>query len=105
MRPRPSNAFRLAARRLDRARGTAVLTLALPGPGRVVLSGGGVKRVSRAVPRAGEVNLPVAPRRALANRLRRRHRARVHLKLAFTPRGGLPSRRTLALTLLVRSGR
>jgi hypothetical protein len=101
----PSNSFRFGRRRLDRARGTAHLSVVVPGAGTLLLSGPGLKRVEQTVAAAATVSLPVVPRRATARRLAKRHRLELRCWVTFTPSGGSPSTRRLSLDLLRRSRR
>ena len=84
----PSNRFTIGRLSLNRRKGTASLLVTVPGPGKLVLFGKGVKRASRRAKRAGKVRLPVRPRGAVLHRLARRRKARLTLKVAFTPDGG-----------------
>jgi hypothetical protein len=94
----PSNRFTLR-RRIDRRHGTATLVVALPSPGTLTLTGNGLRGVRRHAAKAGRVALPLRPKRALALRLARRHRARIHVTVAFKPDGGAARRRVVNLTL------
>ena len=68
-------------------RGTAILAV-VPGPGRLVLSGGQVHKAGKRTSQAGKVTLPIRARGGSLGRLRRRGRARLALAIAFTPDGG-----------------
>jgi hypothetical protein len=94
----PSNRFTLR-RRIDRRDGTAALIVAVPSSGTLTVTGKGLRAVRRHTAKAGRVALALRPGRALAMRLARRHRARVHLTVAFKPDGGTARRRGVALTL------
>jgi hypothetical protein len=93
-----SNRFTLR-RRIDRRHGTGTLIVTVPGPGTLTLTGTGLRTVRRHAAKAGHVALPVRPKRALTLRLARRHRARVHLTVAFKPDGGTARRSRVSLTL------
>jgi len=94
----PSNRFTLR-RRIDRRHGTATLIVAVPSPGTLTLTGKGLRTVRRQAAKAGRVALPVRPKRAVALRLARRHRARIQVTVAFKPDGGAVRRHGVRLTL------
>jgi tripartite motif-containing protein 71 len=75
----------------DRRRGTARLAMRIPGPGRLVLEGGQIKRVNARPETAGMARLPIRPRRGLRRTLNREVKARVLLSVAFTPTHGGPN--------------
>jgi hypothetical protein len=84
----PSGAFTLGKLRRNPKKGTATLIVDVSSSGRVVLFGRGVKRAARGVDAAGKVKLPVGAVGKSAERLKARGRARVRLRIAFTPDGG-----------------
>jgi len=94
----PSNRFTVR-RRIDRRHGTATLIVAVPGPGTLTLTGEGLRTVRRHAAKAGQVALPVRPKRALALRLARRHHVGIHVTVAFKPDGGTTRRSGVRLTL------
>jgi hypothetical protein len=96
---KPSNVFALARPKLDRRRGTATLTVTLPGSGSLVLGGSGVRRQTRRVRQAGKVNLPISPRRKTARKLKSTGSAKVRVKVTYTPTGGDPSTRLVQVLL------
>jgi hypothetical protein len=69
----------------NKRRGTARLRVKVGGPGKVILSGRQVRKVSRTAAQAGKLWLPVKPRHGLARRLRRKHRALAKLELRLVP--------------------
>jgi hypothetical protein len=105
--------FKIGRARLNRRRGTARLAVTVGGPGSLRLSGKGVRKdrvaseagASAAVPRkvqAGTVKLLVRAKRATQNRLRRRGRARVKVKVAYRPLGGERAGQARTLKLVER---
>jgi hypothetical protein len=95
----PSNAFVFGTLRAHRARGTATLTVRVPGAGRLVLAGKGLKHVTRSPAAAGDVKLPIAATGAARKRLERRGSARVRAKVTFQPTGGTARSRTRRIAL------
>lgn len=97
----PASPPRLGAPKLklDHKAGTATLTLAVPGPGEVVLSGAGLRRLHKPARAAGPVTLAVRPTAKTAARLRRTGKAKLDARLTFTPSAGAPSSRVVTLTL------
>lgn len=97
----PSNRVRLGRANLDRGRGTATLSVTLPGPGRLVASG--PKLVTRRLrsDHAGAVAVVLRPKRGARAKLRAKGRLAVTVRLAFTPREGEPGvkRRHLILRM------
>lgn len=97
-----SNAFGFRRLRRIARTGRAILVVKVAGPGRVVLFGRGVRRALRGAKRAGNVRIPVLPRRKVLRRLNRRHRAKVGLRVIFAPRGGPAARKSRAVVLVKR---
>ncbi|HEU5106532.1 MAG TPA: glycosyl hydrolase [Solirubrobacterales bacterium] len=93
----PDNSFRIAGVRLDRRRGTARLTVAVPGPGLVALDGAVPQQRQADV--AGKVVLRVLPKRKARRLLERQGSARMRLIVTFIPSGGSPNSRGFSLRL------
>jgi hypothetical protein len=96
---RPDGVFRIGRPKLNRRRGTARLPVRVPGPGTLTLQGRriikqrayGAARASSSHSRrvaAGTVKLLVEMKRDARKRLNRRGRARVGVKVTYTPTGG-----------------
>lgn len=114
-RPRePSNAFSITAVAASPSKGTAALTVDLPGPGTIALLATArvrtagrtaalrtikVAALAREVAAGGAVRLAIRPSRAARRVLTRTRRLRIVVKLTYTPRGGTPSTRTRSVTL------
>jgi glycine rich protein len=96
----PSNRFRFGRLTRDRRRGTASLAVVLPGPGALAISGHGLLAGHRSAARAGTVRLALRPNAKTRRLLRRVGRARVVVRVGFTPSGGERRTMTRALTLL-----
>ncbi len=84
----PSNRFAIGRLSLHRRKGTGTFVVTVPGPGKLVLSGKGVKKSSRRVKGAGAVKLPIRARGKALERLEKRGKVRVALAISFTPDGG-----------------
>jgi hypothetical protein len=95
----PSNAFSFGALSRNRAKGTARLRVRVPGAGRLVLTGSGLRRAAARPRGAGTVTLAVRAKGKSLRALRRRGRARVRLRVTFTPDGGTARSRTKTVTL------
>ncbi len=106
----PSNDFSLGKLKLNKRKGTATLTVDVPGPGKLTLRGKGIRpqrpltRISssartRAVDSAGSVKLTIRARGKAKRKLRRTGRATVKARVAFTPTGGSAARRSIAVKL------
>jgi hypothetical protein len=85
------SSFALSKRaKLNRKTGTALLTVAVGGPGQLTLTGKKAKRQSKAAAAAGKVKLLIKAKGKAAKALRNRGRAKVKFTVAYTPTGGLP---------------
>jgi hypothetical protein len=71
----------------NRRRGTAKLTVRLPGPGKVTLRGKALRRDRAERSGAGRVKLLVKPKGRLRHRLRRTGSAKVRVRVSFVPTG------------------
>lgn len=85
--------------KLDKARGNGTLTVTLGASGELVLNGKKVKKQTRSPKRAGKVKLPVVAKGKALAQLRETGKARVKLKLAYTPTGGAKSTLTKSVLL------
>jgi DNA-binding beta-propeller fold protein YncE len=88
--PTPSNRIRFAGLVKNRRNGSAVLFVRVPGPGRVILKGRGVRRLARGAPRAKVVRLPVKPKVRLRRFVKRHGKGRIRVEVTFRPAGGEP---------------
>jgi hypothetical protein len=84
----PANSFELKTPKRNQNNGTAKLPVLLPGPGRVAVSGKGVKGSTERAPEAGKVKLPIKPRGKVKRHLRNRGKVKVKAKITFRPVGG-----------------
>lgn len=76
----------------------ASLRVAVPGRGRITVSGPGLRSVSKAASRAGGYRLRLRLSKASALKLRRGERVRVRASVRFSPSAGDPSTQRLTLT-------
>jgi hypothetical protein len=88
--PVPSNRIRFAGLVKNRRNGSAVLFVRVPGPGRVILKGRGVRRLARSTRRAMRVRLPIKPKVRLRHFLKRHGKGRIRVEVTFRPVGGEP---------------
>ena len=96
---KPSNAIALGKLTLNKAKGSALLKVALPGAGQLVVSGAKVV-TRRATTRAGKtVGVVVKPTARARGELVRMGKLPVALELEFTPAGGDTGLRKRGLTL------
>ncbi len=96
----PSARFSFGLIPLNRARGTATLNLTLPGPGKVTISGKGVRKASKSVAKAGKLNLPINPAGSAKATLDRVGSASVKVSVKFAPAGGSPGTVSKRLKLI-----
>jgi hypothetical protein len=94
------SSFALSKRaKLNRKRGTALLTIAVGGPGQLTLTGKKTKPQSKLAAAAGKVQLPIKAKGKAAKALRKRGKAKVKFTVAYTPPGGLPVTSVKSVTL------
>ena len=98
----PSNAFAFGGVKRKRSKGTAILSVSVPGAGKLVLAGAQVKAQTKSSTGAGVVKLLIRARRKAAKRLRRTGRSRVRANVTFTPTGGSPRSKSRRIRLLKR---
>ena len=99
----PSNAFRFGRLKRNRARGTAVLSVTVPGPGTIALAGKGiVAKPARAVAAAGVVKLQIKARGKARRKLGRVGKAKVTAKVTYTPTGGVANTQAKTAKLIKR---
>jgi hypothetical protein len=94
----PSNDFDLGSVKKNKKKGTALLTVDVPGPGKLELSGAGVKpqrslggaRASKDVTEAGPVTLKIKAKGKKKAKLASRGKVKVKVNVTFTPTGDAP---------------
>jgi subtilisin-like proprotein convertase family protein len=103
---KPSNVFTLGAVTRNKKKGTARLTVNVPGPGELALSGNGVKTADTAgavaaktVPAAGKVRLLIRAKGKKKRKLNETGKVKVMPSVTFTPTGGDPSTQARKLKL------
>ncbi len=114
----PSNAFVLGKARANRKKGTAKLTVTVPGPGTVTaVDARAVKKTTASAQTsarktrkriknatvtaasAGTVKIPIKPTKAGRKLLVAKHKLRVKVRVSFTPTGGITATQTRAVVL------
>jgi sugar lactone lactonase YvrE len=95
----PSNKFRFAGLVKNRSNGYAVLFVRVPGPGRVILKGRGVRRLARGAQGPMRVRLPIKPKVRLRHFLKRHGKGRIRVEVTFRPVGGEPFTREKPILL------
>jgi hypothetical protein len=85
-----SNEFGFGKVKKDERKGTAKLTVKVPGPGDFELRGKGIKTASKDVPHAGKVKLAVKPTGTAKQKLNQTGEAKVRAAVTYTPDGGIP---------------
>ena len=105
----PSNAFSIVRVKKDKKHGTAKITVSVPHPGTIALSGGGLKpqrtardqRTSAAKPVAtpGTITLNVKAKGQKKKKLKRKGKVKVAAKIRYTPTGGTAATETKKLKL------
>ncbi len=104
--PHRISSFILGRVARDKRKGTAKLTVRIPGPGVVTLSKGGkLKRISRHPGAGGRLRLAIKPRGSTARLLDHRGRAKVRPAITYIPTGGSPDTLRKAIELVRRTSR
>jgi hypothetical protein len=99
----PSNEFSFGKVKRNKRKGTAKLTVKVPGPGELELAE--TKRVNGKQKRAesaGKQKLPIKSRRKARKKLNAKGRAKVNAKVTYTPEGGDPSADSKKIKLVKR---
>ncbi|MFN8159768.1 MAG: CehA/McbA family metallohydrolase [Solirubrobacterales bacterium] len=98
----PSNRISLGGLKLNRSRGSARLTVRVPGPGKLSLAGAGLRPAKRRLGSARALALPLKPKGSALRSLRLRGRAAVRARITFAPDYGKPRTVSWRLTLIRR---
>jgi hypothetical protein len=85
----PSNAFTIKRFSRNKKRGTGTFFFSVPGPGRLVVGGGEVRRRGKRVGRAGQAKLAFRARGKALESLKRREKLKVETAISFAPDGGV----------------
>jgi hypothetical protein len=85
----PSNVFTFGKVVLNKRRGTATIEIFLPDAGKLVLSGAGVKSVSKSVKGKTKVTLTLRLSGKAAKQLKISHRRKTKITVKFTSTGGV----------------
>jgi hypothetical protein len=97
----PSNVFTFGKVVLNKRRGTATIEIFLPDAGKLVLSGAGVKSVSKSVKGKTKVTLTLRLSGKAAKQLKRSHRRKTKITVKFTPTGGVTRTAHKTVTLVL----
>ena len=95
----PSNAFRFGKVTLHKHKRTVTLPVKVPGRGTLVLSGKGIMTVHATVAAGGTVSLSITPNHKLAKWLKKNGKAKVNVKVTYTPTDGDPRVKHKKVTL------
>ncbi len=101
----PSNAFRFGQLKRNRAKGTAVLFVTVPGPGTIALAGKGI--VVKPPPRERSArpassSCRSGPEGKARRKLGRLGKAKVTVKVTYTPTGGIANTKAKTIKLIKR---
>jgi len=99
---KPANSFALSRPKLNRRTGTATVIATVPGPGALLLTGKGIRKLTKSVSHPGRVQLTLTAQPNTSRRLRRTGRAKVTVEVTYRPTGGDPN--TKSKTLMLRRG-
>jgi hypothetical protein len=91
--------FKLGKLKRNTRKGTAKLTVKVPGSGRLALSGKSLAKDRATAKKAGSLKLNVKPKGKLKQKLERSGKAKVKVEVTFTRDGGKPATLTKKLKL------
>jgi hypothetical protein len=97
--PSVHGTVKLGKAKVDPKTGTAQLSVTVNGAGKLVVSGKGLKTVSKAVSKAGKVTVTLKATGSAAKGLAKSGKAKVKLTATFTPSGGTAGSATKSLLL------
>jgi PKD repeat protein len=97
------NDFQIGRFRVNRRKGTGRLGVVVPEPGRLVLSGRGIRKTSVAV-QPGSASLKVAPTRKGSRKLAKSGKLRARLEVAYSPAGGSTNVKQKNVKLVLKRG-
>lgn len=83
--PEPDGELQLGKVKRNKKKGTAKLVVSVPGPGKVVIKGKGLKKKAKTTNAAKTVNLKVAPGKKAKRKLNRKGKFKTTAKVIFTP--------------------
>jgi hypothetical protein len=102
----PINTFTLGKLKRKKKKGIAILTVNVPNPGSLALTGKGVRDasaagavISKTVTAAGDVRLVIKAKGKQAKKLKKKGKVGLKPKITYTPTGGAASSQTKKLTL------
>jgi amidase len=98
--PTPSVKLKLSVAKRVTGKGKVVLRIGVPGPGKVTLSGTGVKSVSVKVKKAGTVDVPVIAKGPELRALRAKGSVKVKVTIAFVGSDGTKTSMVKTITLV-----
>lgn len=99
----PSNAFTLSKPKLKK-NGTAVITAAIPGPGRIEILGSKTVQKANKIAAAGPANLKltIKAKGKAAKKLRKKGKVKIKAQVRFTPEGAGGAAKTLTKTVTLK---
>jgi hypothetical protein len=99
---KPSSAFSFGKLKLNRLRGTARLSVKLPGPGTLALAGEGLAAKRQRVA-AGQLMLLIKAKGKFSRLLSRVGKVKLRARVTFTPTGGDPNTQVRTIGLIKRA--
>jgi FG-GAP-like repeat len=100
--PPPSNAIKVLKVTSNKSNGTAKIKIDVPGAGKVVMTGSGIKKVTKSMGAAGKPQLQVKPTGSLLNKLKKQGKVSVTVKVQFTPTGGSTGKKNVKVKLYLK---
>jgi PKD repeat protein len=93
------NSFTIGKLKRNRKKGTATLTVTVPEPGSVVVSGKGIRKATVRTTKAGALKVPLKAGGKGLKRLNEKGKLKARLKIAYSPDGGDTSTQQHSVTL------
>ena len=101
--PSPSNSFRFGGVKVNKKRGSAKLTVKVPGPGELKLAKtGSVKGKHKRAKESGNEKLSVKAKGKAKKKLNQKGKAKVKAKVTYIPDGGEPNTKSKKIKLMKR---
>jgi hypothetical protein len=104
---KPTNTFSFGETTRNKKKGTATMSLDVPGPGEAAVAGSGVMEVltaggatsAKSIPAAGKVKLLIKARGKKRKKLNQTGKVKVEPRVTYTPTGGDPSTQSVKVKL------
>lgn len=91
--------LKLAGVKLNKANGTATLTVKVPGAGTLTVTGNGIVKAKKKAKKAKKLKITVKAKGSTKAQLEATGKAKVKAKLSFKPKSGISAKKSTSITL------